>query len=448
MRTGIAWLGVGLLFPLAALADDWPQYLGPQRDGVWRESGVVQKLPTKPRYRWRTPIGGGYAGPAVVGDRVYVCDRVPAKGQAEPVNQWNRRDPVEGLERVVCLDAANGRIVWHHEYPCRYTISYPGGPRATPTVCEGKVYTLGAMGDLRCLDAQTGRLLWAKNYVRDYGTQMNPWGMAAAPLVDGPRLIILPGGKDSAGVMALDRHTGAELWRALDLSDPGYSAPVIISCGGTRQLLAWTPTGLYGMDPVTGKVFWREPADVKMGHSIASPVFDPQRRLVFVTSFFNGPLMVRLDAHKPRATLVWKGQSQSELPARTEGLHGLMSTPVLRDGYLYGVCSYGQFRCLDAQTGHRLWDTTAPAGEGRWATAFLTRHEDRYFLFNEQGELILARFSPQGYNESGRMPIVEPTLKAGRRMVVWSPPAFAQHCVFARNDKEIVCVELIAAKSD
>jgi outer membrane protein assembly factor BamB len=437
---------LALIFALAQLApataDDWPQCRGPERDGVWRESGVVAKLPAKANYRWRMAIGGGFAGPAVAGGRVYVCDRVPAKGQAEPVNLWNRRDPVEGLERVLCLDAASGRILWQHEYACRYTISYPAGPRATPTVCQGKVYTLGAMGDLRCLDAQDGKLIWSKNYVRDFGLTMNPWGMAAAPLVDGPRLIVLPGGKDSAGVMALDCRTGAEIWRALDLPDPGYSAPMIVACGGVRQLLVWAPTGLYGMDPASGKVFWREPADVKMAHTIASPAFDPQRRLVFVTSFFNGPMMVRLDAASPLATLLWKGSSQSELPNRTEGLHGLMSTPVFRDGFLYGVCSYGKLRCLEAETGRRVWETLAPVGESRWATAFLTPHEDRFFLFTERGELILARLSPKGYEELGRMPIVEPTMKAGRRMVVWSPPAFAGRCMFARNDKEIVCVDL------
>lgn len=435
---------LGVTYLASGRADDWPQFRGPQRDGVWRESGVVTRLPDRPHYRWRTPLGGGFAGPAVAGTRVYVCDRVLAQGQPEPMNQWNRLDPVEGWERVVCLDAANGRVVWRHEYVCRYTISYPVGPRTTPTVHEGKVYTLGAMGDLRCLDAADGRLVWKKNYVRDFGLKMNPWGMAAAPLVDGPRLIVLPGGRDAAGVVALDRLTGAEIWRALELVDPGYSAPVIVSCGGVRQLLVWVPNGLHSLDPVSGKVFWCEPAEVKMAHTIASPVFDPQRRLAFVTSFFNGPLMVRLEADAPRAALRWKGESQSELPRNTQGLHGLMSTPVLRDGFLYGVCSYGHLRCLDAETGRRIWETTVPAGEGRWATAFITPHADRYFLFNEQGELILARFSPQRYEELGRMPILEPTMKAGRRMVVWSPPAFAHRALFARNDKEIVCVDLAA----
>ena len=428
-----------------AYGDDWPQYRGPRRDGVWRETGIVEKLPPAPRYRWRTPVGPGFVGPAVAANRVYLCDRV-LQGKDQELYRWDRKDPTDGVERVLCLAADSGAILWKYEYPCRYAISFPSGPRATPTVDEGRVYTLGAMGDLLCLDAQTGRLLWSKNYVRDFGTRINPWGMAAAPLIDGRKLIVIAGGKDGAAVLALDKLTGAEIWRALDCPDPGYSAPVIIECAGVRQLLAWLPIGLCSLDPESGKLLWREPAELKMAHSIASPIFDPERRLALATSFFEGSLMVRLEEKqgKPSASLLWKGGSRSELPQNTEGLHGLMSTPAFYKGRLYGVCSYGQLRCLDPQTGARIWETCAATGEGRWSTAFLVRCDDRFFLFNEQGELIVARLSPERYEELGRMRILTPTTKSGRRTVVWSHPAFAQRAVFARNDQEIVCVDLAA----
>ncbi len=422
--------------------DDWPQFRGPLRDGVWRETGVVARLPAQPAYRWRTPLLSGFSGPAVAQGRVYVADRILAPGQVVPEYRWDRTDPVEGFERVLCLDAGTGKVLWTHQYPRRYTISYPTGPRATPTVQGGKVYALGAMGDLRCLDAQTGRLLWAKEFHRDFGTEMNMWGMAAAPLVEGDKVIVLAGGKGQAGVVALDKDTGHERWRALESPDPGYSAPVMIEAQGVRQLLVWCPTGIYSLDPGTGKVYWGEPAEVKMGHSIASPIYDPQLRLVFVTSFFDGPLMMQLEPDRPLARVLWKGSSRSELPRRTDGLHCLMSTPVIRDGYLYGVCSYGHLRCLDARTGKRIWETLAPTGEARWSTAFLVEHQGRFFLFNEHGDLILARFSPQGYEELGRMHLLEPTTKTAGRMVVWSHPAFAGRCVFARNDREIMCVDL------
>ncbi|NLX95010.1 MAG: PQQ-binding-like beta-propeller repeat protein [Rhodopirellula sp.] len=435
-----------LAITMAAHAEDWPQYQGPRRDGVWRETGIVETLPATAEYRWRTPIGAGFAGPAVADGRVYLCDRMEPTGDQLSEYRWDKKDPVQGLERILCLDADTGAVVWKHEYPCRYTISYPSGPRATPTVCEGRVYCLGAMGDLLCLDAQTGRVVWSKNYVRDYGTEINPWGMAAAPLVDCERLIALVGGKQGAGVVAWNKETGVELWRALDCPDPGYSAPVMAQCGSRRQLLVWCPIGLYSLQPDSGNVFWHESADLKMGHSIASPVFDPDRRLVFATSFFNGPLMMQLDPEMSTARLLWKGESDIELPGRTQGLHGLMATPAFHGGYLYGVCSYGQLRCLEPQTGRRVWETFAATGEGRWATAFLVKHEDRFLLFNEHGELILARLSPKGYEEIGRMAVLEPTMKAGRRMVVWSPPAFAHRALFARNDKEIVCVDLAAPR--
>jgi outer membrane protein assembly factor BamB len=448
MRIGVLhFLACALAAAAVGRADDWPQWRGPMRDGIWRETGVVDKLPAEPRFRWRSALGAGFAGPAVAEGRVYVCDRIVADDERVPEYQWNITDPVQGSERVLCLDADTGAVRWIHEYPCRYTISYPSGPRATPTVDGGRVYTLGAMGDLICLEADSGKVVWAKNYARDFGAEMNPWGMAAAPLVDGPRLIVLPGGKQGAGVVALDKATGRELWRALEFSDPGYSAPILIESGGVRQLVVWCPIGLYALDPASGKVYWGEPAELKMGHSIASPVFDPERRLVFATSFFDGPLMIELDADRPAARVLWKGASKSEQPRLTEGLHSLMSTPVLDGGTLYGVCSYGHLRGLDALTGKRLWATLDATGEARWSTAFIVRHDERYLLFNEHGDLIAARLSPSGYEELSRTHVLEPTTKAvGQRLVLWSHPAFARRAIFARNDREIVCADLAAGE--
>src|SRR6516225_7587775 len=164
IRLGTPWRGsllaVAALFGLAAgaFADDWPQWLGPQRDGVWRETGILDRFPKDgPKVRWRTPLGGGYAGPAVAGGRVYVTDRVLAPGVRNPDNPFGR-DKLAGKERVLCLDEATGKVLWEHAYDCTYTISYPAGPRTTPVVHGGKVYAVGAMGDLYCLDAGTGKV--------------------------------------------------------------------------------------------------------------------------------------------------------------------------------------------------------------------------------------------------------------------------------------------------
>ena len=431
--------GTGLLS-----ADDWPQWRGPERDGVWRETGIVEKLPRKLTYLWRTPVGMGYAGPAVAAGRVYLMDRVLGAGEANPDNPFNKKR-VSGRERVLCFDAAGGKLLWKHSYASNYTISYPYGPRTTPTVSGGKVYCLGAMGDLLCLDAGSGKVLWSKQCVKDFGAELNTWGYSSPPLVDGEKLIVLVGGKPGACYVALNKDTGKELWRALEDTDPGYAPPVIYKAGGVRQLIAWTPTKLAALDPETGKEYWRQEFKVNFGLTIPTPIYDPGSKRLLVSSFYNGSMMMALDPSKPSARLLWKGKSDSELPKRTDGLHSIMCTPVFQGEHIYGVGSYGELRCLEASSGQRLWKSMKATGQGRWWNAFIVRHEDRYFIPNEQGELIIARLSSKGYEELSRAQLIEGTRPVQRRKVVWSHPAFAQKCVFARNDKEIVCVSLAAS---
>lgn len=422
------------LAPTLAHAEDWPQWLGPERDGVWRETGILARFPPGgPTVRWRTPIGAGYAGPAVANGRVYVMDRLSGmkmkKGGA-------------GQERVLCLDEATGKILWKHEYDCTYQVAYPAGPRVTPVVRDGKVYTLGTMGDLRCLDANKGELLWSKNFRDEYKAPTQQWGFSAHPLLDGDRLICIVGGKAGAAA-AFDKDTGKEIWRALPGDTAGYCPPMIYDIAGKRQLIIWDPDAVHSLDPSTGKVYWSRPFSVSNGLTIPTPRLEDN--LLFVSSFYNGAMMLKLDTEKPGAAVLWKGKGKGETSKLTDGLHCLMSTPVMKDGYIYGVCSYGQLRCLEAATGKRIWETFQATGaEGRWANAFLIPHEDRYFLFDERGNLILAKLSPKGYEEISRAKILEPTNKAAGRDIVWSHPAFANRSVYARNDKEIVCVSLAA----
>ena len=218
---------------------------------------------------------------------------------------------------------------------------------------------------------------------------------------------------------------------------------MICTIAGKRQLIIWHPAAVHSLNPETGNVYWSQPFTVSMGLTIPTPRVDDN--LLFVSAFYNGPMMLKLDTEKPGAQLLWRGKSNSEQSRLSDGLHCLMSTPVMKDGYVYGVCSYGQLRCLEASTGKRLWESfKATGGEGRWANAFLIPHEDRYFLFDESGNLIIARLSPKGYDEISRAKILEPTNKAAGRDIVWSHPAFANRSVYARNDKEIVCVSLAA----
>ena len=429
--------------PGSARADDWPHWLGPQRDAVWRETGIVETFPANgPEVRWRTPIGAGYTGPAVANGRVYLMDRQLPQGTD------NARDPfargrIPGIERVLCLDENDGSILWKHEYECPYTVSYPAGPRTTPAISDGKVYTLGAEGHLFCLDAVSGKVIWSRELTRDYNIKTPTWGFAGHPLIDGNKLICLVGGEGSVAV-AFDKETGRELWRALSAREPGYCPPVIYEFAGKRQLIIWHPEAVNSLDPGTGKVHWIHPiTPVRAGMTIASPRQSGDR--LFLTSFYNGSLMLRIESDSP--SLIWQSQKISETD--TDGLHCVMSTPVIENGYIYGSCSYGQYRCLRANTGERVWETFEPTtGKSeRWGNAFTVKHGDRYFLFNEQGDLIIAKLSPEKYEEISRVHLLEPVNTDPRRPVVWSHPAFANRNVYARNDKEIICVSL-AAESD
>lgn len=244
---------VGLLFVCsAASADDWPQWMGPNRDNVWRETGVLSSFPADgPKTLWRTPVAGGYAGPAVSGGRVYVTDYVTKENVK--VDNFNR-NKFSGNERVLCLDEATGKVIWQQEYPVTYGMSYPAGPRCTPNVDDGRVYTLGGEGNLYCFDAQDGTVIWNKNLPADYNTKTALWGYAAHPLIDGEKLICVVGGQGSHAV-AFDKLTGKEIWRTLTSTEQGYSPPKIIEAGGVRQLILLYPNGVTSVDPETGREY-------------------------------------------------------------------------------------------------------------------------------------------------------------------------------------------------
>jgi outer membrane protein assembly factor BamB len=412
-------------------AEDWPEWRGKGRNGIWTESGILDKFPEKGLTAvWRTPIHGGFAGPAVAGGRVFVTD-------------FKRSSGKKGMERALCLDEKSGKILWTREWDADYQgISYDTGPRATPTVDGDRVYIVGGSGTLLCLNARTGDVIWRKDYVKDYRMQMPTWGIASAPLVDGDRLIAIVGGQPDAKVIAFDKMTGKEIWRALPSdSEQGYSQPVIVAARGTRQLIIWDPTAVVALDPATGKTYWQHSFRINLSLTLATPVFDGSRLLV--SSFYNGSML--LDLAKENASVIWKGKSNSEI--NTDGLHAVVNTPVIDGDYIYGICSYGQFRCLNLKTGERIWETMEVTKEkARWASGFIVRHGDRYFINNDRGELIIAKLSAQGYQEISRTQLIKPTSNPGNRRelgaVNWSHPAYANRHIVARNDEEIISVSL------
>lgn len=440
-------LALTLAVPLPAA--DWPQYMGPNRDGVWAEAGVLKAFPPGgPKVLWRVPVGGGYAGPAVAGGRVYLADKVLKAGASDP------KDPFAGgkantpaAERLLCLDARTGKELWKREYDVTYQVQYPAGPRCTPLVHEGTVYALGAMGDLRTFDAATGQPGWAKNLPNECGAKVPVWGFAGHPLVYKNLLVCVVGGPGGV-VRAFDKGTGEEVWGALAASEPGYNSPALIDAGGVTQLVVWTPKELAGLNPDTGKVYWSVPLEPGYGMSIMVPRKDGN--LLYAGGTGNVGVVVRLDPARPAVTEVWRHKAA---PTAKAGLYPVNMTPFVEGGVAYGVDQPGAFRAVELATGNRLWGTFKPVfGEdkpddfkgGSSGTAFVVKNADRYFLFNEVGELIVAKLTPKGYEELGKAKLLAPTLPAGvaKRQVVWSHPAFADKCVFARNDKELVCASL------
>ena len=423
---------------VAALrADDWPEIAGKGRLGVWNETGILDKFPEGGlKILWRTPIRAGYSGPAVADGRVFVLDYIETQRP-------------RGIERALALDEKTGKILWSQEWTADYRgISWPVGPRATPTVDGDRVYVVGADGKLFCLNVKTGEIIWKKDYVREYGADRLKWafdwGFASSPLVDGDRLICLVGGQPDAKVVAFDKWTGKETWRALSSdTELGVAQPIIITGGGTRQLIIWYPGAVASLDPITGKVYWEQPYKVGGSMTVAIPVQHGSQ--LFFTTFYDGPLMLALDDKKPGATVLWKGKSDSEI--QTDGLHAVVTTPTIIGDYIYGICSYGQLRCLRAKTGERIWETQAVTKErARWASGIIVRNGDRLFINNDRGELIIAKASPDGYHEISRTPLIKPTSPPQNRRelvnVNWLYPAYANKHIYARNDEEIIAASL------
>jgi outer membrane protein assembly factor BamB len=422
-------------------ADDWPQWMGPNRDSVWHEKGILQQFPKDgPKVLWRVPVAAGYAGPAVAGGKVFLTDYVKSEGNDVTTNPLARNE-LKGKERVQCLDAKTGKELWKHEYDRPYSLSYPAGPRCTPTVHEGKVYTLGAMGNLLCLDTEKGTVVWSKDFVKDYGVKVPLYGFCGHPLVDGKKLICTVGG-DGTTAVAFDKDTGKELWRSLSSKELGYSPPTLIEAGGKRQLLVWHGESLNSIDPETGKPYWSVPLSPWMAVVVMAPRKDGD--YLFAGTVYGTAIGLKLDATRPAVTEVWRGPKTM----KEKGLYPMNMTPFAEGGILYGTDQPGQFRAVEIATGKQLWESWLPVtGKDESApvycgTVFVVKNGGRFFLCTDQGELLIAKLSREGYEEVSRWKMLEPTGSAFGRKVVWSHPAFADKCIFAKNDKELVCVSL------
>ena len=412
---------------------DWPQWRGARRDGVWRETGIIERFKSERiPLRWSAPVGGGYSGPTVAAGRVYVMDR--------PKDQ-----PVE---RVLCFDWKTGTALWKITYECHYKdFSYTAGPRASVTVQDGRAYALGAAGHLHCADAATGRILWKRDLRREYRIRMPLWGIASSPIIEGDVLITQIGGEGEACVIALDRKTGEERWKAFP-DKASYVPPIAIDQAGRRVVVLGLGFRLVAFAPTDGKLLWSyDMPKSAWPISIPSPVV--QGDLMFFTSAAAGSVLLRLASDRPAVDVVWRRSGRR--PRSSDTLTSVIPTPLVMNGHVYGVQSGGEFRCLELMTGKRRWETTEVMPKAWHATMHLVRRGDtgdRAWIFNERGELILARLTGAGYEELSRAKLIGPTVEQGPRgrKVTWSHPAFAYRHVFARSDKKLVCADLSASR--
>jgi outer membrane protein assembly factor BamB len=421
--TRISWV-IFLLIHGTIIAADWPQWRGSNRDGAWSESGILSSIPAKGLVpKWKVPVGFGYSSPIIADGKLYLSDLVVEKKTVH--------------ERALCFNARSGKQVWMTQHDATppdwfFTPEQMRGPGSTPIIHNGRVYAISMFTTLECLDARTGSVVWKHELTAEY--QLPPSSLDASPLVDGNLLIAAIGGRPDAGVVAFDLVTGREVWRAL-AEAATWSSPVIVSAGGTRQLIVWMRQSVTSLNPTNGAVFWREPT-VSGGSpgfsAVSTPVIQRDRLLV-------SGLMFQLDGTKPAAKVLWP-----DTPSGTARILSDTSTPLFRDDYVYSPRSGGLFVCLEAGTGRELWQTNTVTELRRGACVHLIPNGSSLFLLTDQGDLVRAQLTPAGYRELGRTHLIDPTSPLFEKKFAWSAPAFADRNIFVRNDRELRCYSLAA----
>jgi outer membrane protein assembly factor BamB len=392
-----------------AIAEDWPCWRGPRRDGISRETALLKEWPKSgPRQLWRAELSGGFSSVVVTDGRVFT--------QTKEKNQ----------EVVVCLNAATGKDVWRYRYDCDYgayrTFTGGGrpqartGPRATPTVEGDRVYTLGATGVLLCLEARTGKKVWQQDLLKIAGMDVPTHGYCGSPLVVDHCIFINPGGPRGKSIAALDKKEGAVVWQALD--DPvGYACPVWAEVGGAFQVIFFTGAGVVGVAPKDGQLLWRFPWKTRPPLHIATPIYADGK--VFVSSNYgSGGAVFRL-TNKGEPETVWKSLA----------MQNHFSTSVLYEGHLYGV-SEGRLRCVEFQTGTVKWSR---AGLGRGSVTLADGH---LIALGEHGEMILARALPSEYAEVSRCQIFDTAT------LTWTAPVVSGGRLFVRSENALLALDL------
>ncbi|MBI2149620.1 MAG: PQQ-like beta-propeller repeat protein [Acidobacteria bacterium] len=399
-------LAAMLAFALqSSTVTDWPQFLGPDRNGVYRGPALAEIWPSSgPRMVWQKQVGEGFSGPVVAQGRVILFHRVA-----------NR-------EVVESLDARTGAGQWKYEYPTTYRddFGFDEGPRAVPVVANGVVYTFGAQGQLHAVSLATGMRIWSEDTAKRFGVSKGFFGAAGSPLVEDGRVIANIGGR-GAGIVAFDAKTGKVLWQATD-DEASYSSPFAATFGGRRSAVFLTRNGLVGLDPAAGQVQFQRRWRSRQAASVnaATPIVAGD--LIFVSAEYGpGAGVLRVD-----------GSNLTELWASDEALTNHYATSVYRDGFLYGFHGRQEFgpsfRAIEFRTGKVRWS------QDQFKAGSVTLAGDRLLILRETGELMLAAASPDAFKPIARARILPATVRAF--------PALAGGLLYVRNEKTLVCLDL------
>ena len=397
---------------LAIGATDFARYRGPNGDGVTQSGPLAPDWTTlATKALWRQKCGGGYSGFAVAGNVAVTLEQ--------------RRQE----EAVVCYDRATGKQRWQFTHPALFkqTPNMGGnGPRSTPTIADGDVYSLGAMGDFVCLDGATGKPRWQVNILKDNDAQNVMWGMTGSPLIVGGNVIVNPGVNPAnnvgKAVAAYDRKTGAKVWAAGD-KPAGYSSPQLAKLAGIDVILLFDGGGLVALNPENGKEEWRHEWKTFSDMNIVQPLVLSGDRVFISSESANGGVMLKLDRNR-------NGWVKSEL-WQNRNLYSRFANPVAHEGHIYGLCN-GALTCVDDKTGKRLWK------DGEYGSGQLLLAGDVLIVCSEAGDIATVAADPTGYRELGRQTVF--TQKT------WNTPALAGNQLFVRNHYEMACLELPAAK--
>ncbi|HEX8092149.1 MAG TPA: PQQ-binding-like beta-propeller repeat protein [Blastocatellia bacterium] len=380
----------------------WTDFRGPSRDGRYDEAEINTRWPSGglPRL-WSQPVGGGYASFVV------------AEGRAFTIEQRRNK------EVVAAYDVETGREMWTHAYEAEFKESMGGdGPRATPTWNEGRIYSIGALGDLRCLDSKTGKLAWSKNILADNAAQNLQWGVSGAPLVVDDKVIVVPGGPSGKSVVAYNKLTGARVWSSLN-DRSSYTSPMLVTLSGRRQVLVVTGTRVAGLEAEGGSLLWDFPWDVPNVANIAQPVIVDANRFIISAGYGKGAALVEVtrSGNSFSAVKVWENVS----------MKNKFNSSVFHDGYLYGL-DEGILTCLDVQTGERKWKG------GRYGYGQLLLANGHLIVITEEGELVLLRATPDKQDELAKFEAIQ-----GK---TWNYPAIAGGRLLVRNQTQMACFDL------